>query len=369
MIFPRSTTAFFLLASSTNGFNNARIPWTKPTVLKMADTDTTSYASAIGDSCNADSTNEECATSISSYLVALSSGAAKADTEPAASAAITEIFDALPSVDGKPSESSAFAVSSYLDSISAGKVSAPSPAEVGDYLDALASGTVLKPIDAGSITAYLGASPPDEPKAAASVSAPEAEAKVAAPEAESLTSSETPTNSAIVLINDSTIEFTAGLVGGTVGLVLGGPALAAFTASLANYISKKSSDESDISDIVKNVSKSAISAYNYLVKVNSDYELLSKAKGGVDGAINKASENNPKIKELTGLTDTIGKTIGGYDVVNVGASALGVVGDIVERTFDTFAEINKDYKVAEKAKASVMDAVKLADEERKKKMN
>ena len=64
---------------------------------------------------------------------------------------------------------------------------------------------------------------------------------------------------ALVPIKDETVEFTAGIIGGAAGLVIGGPLLGAIGAAAANYVSKM---EGDATDIVKAVSKSSIQIFN-----------------------------------------------------------------------------------------------------------
>ncbi len=69
-----------------------------------------------------------------------------------------------------------------------------------------------------------------------------------------------PKSSSLVPIKEETVEFTAGMIGGAAGFVVGGPVVAAIGAAAANYISKSGSEAGDI---VSAVSKSAIEVYNY----------------------------------------------------------------------------------------------------------
>jgi len=54
------------------------------------------------------------------------------------------------------------------------------------------------------------------------------------------------TGGKIVAIKEETVEFTAGLIGGVAGLIIGGPVLGAVGAAAANYISKGENEASEI---------------------------------------------------------------------------------------------------------------------------
>ena len=79
-------------------------------------------------------------------------------------------------------------------------------------------------------------------------------------------SEEAPKTSAIVPINEETVEFTAGLLGGGVGFVVGGPVLGAVGAAAANYASKK---DAEVGEVLSAVSKTSIEVFNYFSKVSA----------------------------------------------------------------------------------------------------
>lgn len=173
------------------------------------------------------------------------------------------------------------------------------------------------------------------------------------------------TSSSIVPIDEATVEFTAGLVGGAAGLIIGGPVVAAIGAAAANYVSKS---EGEAGNIVSQVATSAIELYNYLAGLDSKYEVLSKAQKSLESALDKlkAQESvDPKAIEQveTALASTKAKITevnDEYDLVGAGMTALGVVGDLIEKTVKKASELNEEYALTDKAKDALDGAVEKA---------
>ena len=169
----------------------------------------------------------------------------------------------------------------------------------------------------------------------------------------------------IVPIKEETIEFTAGLIGGAAGFAIGGPVLAAVGAAAANYASKS---DNEAGDVVGAVSKSAIEVYNYLATLDAKYEVLGKAQKSLESALDKlkAQDNvDPEAIEkveaaLASTKSKIEEINDEYDLVGTGATALGVVGDLVEKTIKKIGELNEEYMLTDKAKAALASAVDKA---------
>eukprot|EP00980_Cylindrotheca_fusiformis_P004026 scaffold880_cov132-Cylindrotheca_fusiformis.AAC.22 len=175
---------------------------------------------------------------------------------------------------------------------------------------------------------------------------------------------------ALVPIKEETIEFTAGILGGAAGLIIGGPVIAAIGAAAANYVSKSSGDAGEI---VGTVSKSAIEVYNYLATLDSKYEVLKKAKGSLESALDKLKAQDSvdpeaiaKVeKALASTKAKITEINDEYDLVGAGVTALGVVGDLVEKTVKKVSELNEEYALTAKAKDALDGAVSKAKEAQK----
>ncbi|KAL3826924.1 hypothetical protein ACHAXA_006004 [Cyclostephanos tholiformis] len=174
-----------------------------------------------------------------------------------------------------------------------------------------------------------------------------------------------PKTSAIVAINEETVEFTAGLLGGVVGFALGGPVLGAIGAAAANYASKT---DAEVGEILSAVSKTSIEIFNYLSKLDSKYELLDKAKGQLEVALDKVKKSESvdpetveKIESALSSTNAKIKEINDeYDLVGVGMTALGVVGDLVEKAVVKAGELNEEYQLSSKASAALAEAIEKA---------
>jgi hypothetical protein len=170
---------------------------------------------------------------------------------------------------------------------------------------------------------------------------------------------------AIVPIKEETVEFTSGILGGVAGLLIGGPVLGLITAAAANFVSKS---DGEASDVVQAVSKSAIQIFNYLSNIDQKYELLNKAKSSLTGALDKLKaqetvdpEAVAKVEEaLATTTKKIAEINDEYDVVGAGVTALGVVGELVEKAITKAGELNAEYKLTDKAAESLKTAVDKA---------
>mmetsp|Transcript_86628 Transcript_86628/g.250183 ORF Transcript_86628/g.250183 Transcript_86628/m.250183 type:complete len:234 (+) Transcript_86628:133-834(+) len=172
---------------------------------------------------------------------------------------------------------------------------------------------------------------------------------------------------ALVPIKEETVEFTAGILGGAAGLIIGGPVIAAIAAAAANYASK---GESEASNIVGAVSKSAIEVYNYLAGLDNKYELLSKAQASLEKSLNKLKSQDSvdpeavkKVEDALAATKSkISEINDEYDLVGSSVTALGVIGDLVEKTVKKVGELNAEYKLTDKAKEALNSAVAKAKE-------
>lgn len=170
---------------------------------------------------------------------------------------------------------------------------------------------------------------------------------------------------AIVPINEETVEFTAGLLGGAVGFAIGGPVLGAVTAAAANYASKT---DAEAGEILSAVSKTSIEIFNYFSKLDSKYEVLDQAKGQLESALDKVKSSegaNPETIEkiesaLASTNAKISEINDEYDLVGTGMTALGVVGDLVEKAIIKAGELNDEYQLSSKATSALSDAIEKA---------
>merc|ERR1712021_7231 len=169
----------------------------------------------------------------------------------------------------------------------------------------------------------------------------------------------------LVAIKEETVEFTAGLIGGVAGFVVGGPVLGAVGAAAANYVSK---GEDEAGEIVGAVSKTALEVYNYLATLDNKYEVLASAQSSLEGALDKLKSQDKvdpaaveKVESALASTKAkIEEVNDEYDILGSGMTALGVVGDLVEKTVKKVGELNEEYQLTDKAKTALSSAVDKA---------
>lgn len=169
----------------------------------------------------------------------------------------------------------------------------------------------------------------------------------------------------LVAIKEETVEFTAGLIGGAAGFIVGGPLLGAIGAAAANYVSKS---ENEAGEVVGAVSKSALEIYNYLATLDSKYEVLGAAASSLETALTKLKSQDKvdpaaieKVESALASTKAkISEVNDEYDLVGSGLTALGVFGDLVEKTVKKVGELNEEYQLTDKAKTALTSAVDKA---------
>lgn len=178
-------------------------------------------------------------------------------------------------------------------------------------------------------------------------------------------SSTKPAPGALVPVKEETVEFTAGILGGVAGFALGGPVLAAIGAAAANYVSKM---DGDATVAVQAISKSSIEVFNYLAGLDAKYELLKKASDSLSSSLEKLkktdnvdAETIEKVEAALAKTNAKIKEINEeYDLVGGATTALGVIGDLVEKAIKKAGELNEEYKLSDKAKEALATAVEKA---------
>jgi hypothetical protein len=106
----------------------------------------------------------------------------------------------------------------------------------------------------------------------------EVEEAAPAPSAPSPPSSSSSSGGALVPISEERVQFTAGVIGGIAGFAVAGPVGATIGAGFANFASKT---EEDVGDIIKNLSKTSLEVYNYVVKLDNKYEVLKKSQSAL----------------------------------------------------------------------------------------
>ena len=187
------------------------------------------------------------------------------------------------------------------------------------------------------------------------------------------------TSTAIVPINESTTQFTAGALGAAAGLLLGGgPFLAIFLSATANYLSRKDDTPSTPEEvaspkrIVDKAAQTALLIYNYVAQFEYENQFFDGTVKAIEGAVDKAKQKEDKTAEtitvLESALSDVGKNIeqlnDEYDLVGGAGTVLNSVGDLVEDSVDKVIDLNGQYKLTERVGGVVKGAVAKVTEKK-----
>lgn len=136
-------------------------------------------------------------------------------------------------------------------------------------------------------------------------------------------------------------------------------------AAATNYGAK---NDAEVGEVLSAVSSSSIQIYNYLVKLDSKYDVLEKTKASLEAALDKVKDNDsvsPETVEkvetaLASTTSKLNEINEEYDLVGTGVTALGIVGDLIEKAVVKASELNEEYKLTDKALEALTSGVEKA---------
>ena len=182
-----------------------------------------------------------------------------------------------------------------------------------------------------------------------------------------------PRELAIVPINEATVQFTAGTIGGVAGLVVGGPVVAALSATIFNYLSRKDEDKSSSSTspkkIVDTAALTALHFYNFLAQFEKDNKIVDSAFKLMEKVVDKAKESEGAGDVLATLESTLGGVMSkveelndDYDLIGGAGTVLGSFGDLLEVGLDKVVEANEEYKFTERVGGVVKNTVEKVTE-------
>jgi len=173
---------------------------------------------------------------------------------------------------------------------------------------------------------------------------------------------------ALIPVNEATIEFTAGIIGGTTALVLGGgPVLAVVAAAAANYLSRKD-DFGEVNELIQGISRASLETFNWFAKLDSKYSVVGKLQETLEDAINKLKNSSGESAEaIASIEKTVSQTTkqlqelaADTDFFEGTKQALGAFGDVIETSLDKAASANQEYKLTERATGAVKKAIDKA---------
>lgn len=159
-------------------------------------------------------------------------------------------------------------------------------------------------------------------------------------------------------IDSKTIQISAATVGFLLGFVsLGNPILGFVLASIGAY---STTTEGDLGDLTRGVGESTLKALNYVIRINSNYEITdklgdtyNKAKEGAD-ADGKITEVEEKVGDVVSKVSTTAEDL---DIVNKGTDLLAKAGETVATLIKKADEFNKENNITGKISDFVKEKI------------
>jgi len=166
-------------------------------------------------------------------------------------------------------------------------------------------------------------------------------------------------STSIVPVDLDNIGTAAGIFGGILGLILFGPVPAVVLAAVAKYSSKK---ENDAGEALRGLGKTLIESYNYLVKINSKYDLTGKTATAVGDAVAKLpisdNESLDSVKKtITSTVEKVKELDKEIDFVSKGKQVLSAASTISDSALEKVEELNAKYDFVETTKKAATAAV------------
>jgi hypothetical protein len=163
----------------------------------------------------------------------------------------------------------------------------------------------------------------------------------------------------IVPVDATSIETSASIAGGVVGLLLAGPVGALVAAAIAKYSSKK---DNEAGEALRGIGKSVVESYNFLNKLNAKYEISTKTGNAIKATLESSSADSETIDSIKGATTKIGDLNNEYDIVGKSKQVIAAAGTLSDATLEKIEELNEKYDFVGTSKKLATEAVEKAKE-------
>eukprot|EP01038_Epipyxis_sp_PR26KG_P007916 gene7916-10746_t len=170
-------------------------------------------------------------------------------------------------------------------------------------------------------------------------------------------------NTKIIPVDKGNIESAAAVTGGILGLVLGGPILAALFAAITNYVAKK---ENESGEAIRGVGKTVVESVNFLTKLNAKYNLSGKVGESVTKAVSNVEKDSDVVSTVsTTVTSAVSKLDElnkEFDLLNKGKEIAIAAGTLSDAALDKLIELNAKYDFVETSKTAATKVVAKVQE-------
>lgn len=168
----------------------------------------------------------------------------------------------------------------------------------------------------------------------------------------------------IIPMEDKNVQNASAVTTGFVGFVLVGPVGAIILAAIANYASKK---DTDFGVALRGVGKTVIDSANYLRKLNSKYDITSKAVDNVTKAVSSIETDSSVLKIVKETVDnvvgTVTKLDEQYALVSKGSIVIDTAANLSDKALEKVEELNSKYDFIATSKKLVGTAVEKIREQ------
>lgn len=145
----------------------------------------------------------------------------------------------------------------------------------------------------------------------------------------------------LVPVDKVNVENAGAVTGAFLGLVLGGPVLAALLAAITNYVIKQ---EGESGEALRGVGKTVVESVNFLTKLNTKYSLTDKAGDAVGKALSNIETESEALQKVKSTYTTVVSKVSElneeYDLVSKGKEVLASTAALSDAAIEKLVELN-----------------------------
>lgn len=163
----------------------------------------------------------------------------------------------------------------------------------------------------------------------------------------------------LAVVNEVSISNAAGVTGGVLGFVLGGPVIGLVFGAMSLYVSKK---DNDGGDALRGIGKSVVQTYNYFTTLNNKYDVTGNVSDKVGKAFDDAaaSSESEVFDSIKGAVKKAKDLDAEFDLIGKGTSLVGASATLAEAAIEKVDELNTKYDFVETSKKLASEVAKKA---------
>lgn len=164
---------------------------------------------------------------------------------------------------------------------------------------------------------------------------------------------------ALIKVTEENKVTTAGVLGGTAGLLLGGMWIAVPFFAVSSYVARRPDD--DLAIALRGIANASLETLNFFHTLDKKYSVTDSLGNSLAEAVEEGKKN-PDTKEAYGFLGTVGEAIQTFDkdvgIKNTLGSLVTAAGDLSNRIVEKLIEVNDQYKITDQLKAKLDEVSK-----------